>query len=142
MRRGFVRRRLRHGPLRLLVVGVLFIGGFAPFLAAALLFGPRLEELKAKPAEVVGSFVMGAGGLAFGLWLVWRAVGALVRLDSHSDLVALRRYGPLDAVLTDIDAEVYGKPRPLRLGTLLRCYHLYPSPVTFAGIRFSSPRRG
>ncbi|HZY90620.1 MAG TPA: hypothetical protein VFE78_37705 [Gemmataceae bacterium] len=43
------------------------------------------------------------------------------------------RYGPREEVLAAIDGEVYGKPRPLRLGTLLRFYVLAPAPGDLRG---------
>jgi hypothetical protein len=132
MRRGFVRRRLRHGPLRWLAAGVAFLACFVPYLALCVLMaldGSPGQE----PGELVGLFVMCGCGLAFGLGLIWWALMALGRLGAHPDLLALRRYGPVDVVLADIDAEVYGQPPPFRTGTLLRFYHLFPVPGDFRG---------
>jgi hypothetical protein len=65
--------------------------------------------------------------------LAYWSGSALDRLRLHPDLVALRRYGPLDEVQAAIDAEVYGEPRPLRLGTLLRFYFPVPAPGDLRG---------
>lgn len=132
MRCGYVRRRLRHGPLRLLVTGAILLPSFA-WLTAVVVCGLVSGELKAKAGERVGFVLLCVAGLALALGMLWRAARGLLHLGEHPDLVALRRYGPPDAVLTDIDAEVYGKPRPLRLGTLLRFYNPIPAPGDLRG---------
>jgi hypothetical protein len=101
MRRGFVRRHLRSESLRRLFTGVILTWLFAPGLAIPLLM-VITGDLKGKVVEAVGMLLFAGAAVAFALWMVWSGVVALSGLGSHPDLLALRRYGPVEEVLARV----------------------------------------
>ncbi len=128
MRANFLRRRLARRPYLQALTGV----GISLFFVAALallLWDARRGTFKQN--EFLSILILSATGSVLGLMLTgWAAVHLSSVYDyRHKDLRALGRYGPPPEVAAAIDAEILGRRRLTRLGTL----QTYLSPVPDPG---------
>jgi hypothetical protein len=121
MRAGFIRRQLRRRPRTLVLLGVFFTVVFGPCALGLLgVFGHRAGARD----ESVFFLVLFVGLAIVGPCLLVWGLRDWSRLDRHPDLVALSRYGPPDNVVSAIDAELADEEQVVRLGQVLKSFHL------------------